>query len=320
MTSEHDGGKVAIVAAFLANLGIAIAKFVGFFFTGAASMLAEAIHSVADTGNQGLLMLGRARARQAPDVHHPFGYGRARYFWAFVVALVLFLLGGLFAIFEGIEKLRDPHSVESLGWAIGILAIAMCLEGLSFRTAVREARPDKGDDSWLQFIRHSKGPELPVVLLEDFGALIGLVFAMTGVVLAHVLDEPRFDALGSLSIGILLVCIAALLAWEMSSLLVGEAARPQEVRAITAALEDGDDVVRVIHLRTEHLGPEELLVAAKVEFSRGLTVAGIARAIDAAEARLRAVVSERCVVYLEPDLYDEQRVEPENPATTTPHA
>jgi cation diffusion facilitator family transporter len=316
--AEHDGGKVAIIAAFLANLGIAIAKFIGFAFTGAASMLAEAIHSVADTGNQGLLMLGRARSHKVPDTQHPFGYGRARYFWAFVVALVLFLLGGLFAIFEGIEKLRDPHDVESLGWAIGILAIAMCLEGLSFRTAVREARPAKGNDSWFAFIRHSKSPELPVVLLEDFGALIGLVFAMSGVVLAHTLDEPRFDALGSLAIGVLLVCIAGLLAWEMSSLLVGEAARPAEVRAISAALEDGDDVVRVIHLRTEHLGPEDLLVGAKVEFARGLSIAGLARAIDAAEARVRSVVPERCILYIEPDLFDATRVDPDNPATTTP--
>jgi cation diffusion facilitator family transporter len=305
---EHDGSRAAIAAAFAANLGIAIAKFVGFLFTGAASMLAEAIHSVADTGNQGLLMLGRSRSRRAPDAHHPFGYGRARYFWAFIVAVVLFLLGGLFAIFEGVEKLRNPHDVESLGWAIGILAIAMVLEGFSFRTAIRESKPNKGDESWWQFIRHSKSPELPVVLLEDFGALIGLVFAMSGVVLAHTLDEPRFDALGSLSIGILLVCIAATLAWEMSSLLLGEAASPDEVRAICRAIETGPEVMRVIHLRTEHLGPDELLVAAKVEFRRGLTVPQLADAINDAEARARASVGERCVIYLEPDLFDESRV------------
>jgi cation diffusion facilitator family transporter len=256
-------------------------------------------------------MLGRRRSQRAPDKHHPFGYGRVRYFWAFVVALVLFLLGGVFAIFEGVEKLREPHDVESLGWAIAILAIAMVLEGLSFRTAVRESKPHKRDESWWQFIRHAKIPELPVVLLEDFGALIGLSFAMGGVVLAHVLDEPRFDALGSLGIGVLLVCIAATLAWEMSSLLLGEAASPDEVRAIRNALEAGPDVNRVIHLRTEHLGPEELLVAAKVEFRRGLTVAQLANAIDDAEVRTRAAVGERCVIYLEPDLFDESRVDAE---------
>jgi cation diffusion facilitator family transporter len=270
-------------------------------------MLAESIHSVADTGNQGLLMLGRARSTRAPDVRHPFGYGRVRYFWGFVVALVLFLLGGVFAIYEGIDKLRNPHDVESLGWAVAILAIAMILEGFSFRTAIRESKPSKGDDSWWQFIRHAKGPELPVVLLEDFGALIGLGFALTGVVLAHVLDEPRFDALGSLAIGVLLVCIAATLAWEMSSLLLGEAASPTEVAAICRAIETGPDVTRVIHMRTEHLGPEELLIAAKVEFRRGLTVAQLADAIDDAESRARAAVPERCLIYLEPDLYDERR-------------
>jgi cation diffusion facilitator family transporter len=305
--SSPDGSRTAILAAFAANLGIAIAKFVGFVFTGAASMLAEAIHSVADTGNQGLLMLGRARAKREPDAAHQFGYGRVRYFWAFVVALVLFSLGGVFAIVEGIEKLRHPHDVESLGWAIAILGIAICLEALSFRTAIREARPQKGGQSWWTFIRRSKGPELPVVLLEDFGALVGLGFAMTGVVLAHVTDEPRFDALGSLAIGVLLVVIAATLAWETSSLLVGEAATPAEARAIHHAMEASDDVVRVIHMRTEHLGPEELLVAAKVEFRPGITVPELASAIDAAEARVRASVPERCVIYLEPDLFDTAR-------------
>jgi cation diffusion facilitator family transporter len=309
---DHDSGKVAIVAAFLANLGIAIAKFFGFLVTGAASMLAESIHSVADTGNQGLLMLGRARSRRAPDTHHPFGYGRARYFWAFIVALVLFLLGGLFAIFEGIEKLRDPHEVESLGWAVGILAFAMVLEGLSFRTAVREARPTKGDESWWSFIRHAKSPELPVVLLEDFGALIGLCFAMTGVVLAAVTGHPSFDAMGSLAIGILLVVIAATLAWEMSSLLVGEAASPGDVAKIRRAVEDGPDVKRLIHMRTEHLGPDELLIAAKVEFRRGITVVELSRAIDEAEQRVRAVIDARAWIYLEPDLFDVDRA-PDEP-------
>jgi cation diffusion facilitator family transporter len=315
--AEHDSGRIAILAAFAANLGIAIAKFFGFLFTGAASMLAESIHSFADTGNQGLLMLGRARAKQEPDVRHPFGYGRVRYFWAFIVALVLFLLGGLFAIFEGIEKLRHSHDVESLGWAIAILAFAMVLEGLSFRTAVREASPSKGDESWWSFIRHAKSPELPVVLLEDFGALIGLCFAMTGVVLAATTGHPAFDAMGSLAIGALLVVIAATLAWEMSSLLLGEAASPEDVEAIRRAMEEGPDVTRVIHMRTEHLGPDELLIAAKVEFRPGITVVELAQAIDAAEQRVRAVISERAWIYIEPDLYDANRA-PQTP--TEPNA
>jgi cation diffusion facilitator family transporter len=305
--SGHDGGRAAILAAFLANLGIAIAKFVGFAFTGAASMLAEAIHSVADTGNQGLLMLGRARAKRRPDVEHPFGYGRSRFFWAFVVALVLFSVGGVFAIVEGIEKLRHPHEVDALGWAIGILAFAIVLETFSFRTAIREARPLKGSHGWWSFIRRSKNPELPVVLLEDLGALVGLCFAMTGVVLAHVTEEPRFDAMGSLAIGVLLVVIAATLAVETSSLLVGEAAAPTTLRAIDEALVASDDVVRVIHMRTEHIGPEEVLVAAKLEFRAGISVPDLAQAINAAEARVRASVAERCLIYVEPDLFDTAR-------------
>jgi cation diffusion facilitator family transporter len=305
---EHDGGRVAILAAFAANLGIAIAKFAGFAFTGAASLLAEAIHSLADTANQGLLFLGRARARREPDPSHPFGYGRVRYFWAFIVALVLFLAGGVFAIVEAIDKLRHPHKVESLGWAIGILAIAMVLEGWSLRTGVREARPAKGNMTWWAFIRHTKHPELPVVLLEDTGALAGLVFAMLGVVVASITGNPRFDSVGSLAIGLLLVVIAITLAIEMSSLLVGESARPDEVRAIWRAMEAGDDVVRVIHMRTEHLGPDELLIAAKVEFVRDLSVRQLAAAINAAEVRARAAVPERCVIYIEPDIFDEEKV------------
>jgi cation diffusion facilitator family transporter len=305
--AEHDGGKAAIAAAFAANLGIAIAKFTAFVFTGAASMLAESFHSIADTGNQALLMLGRARSQRAPDANHPFGYGRVRYFWAFVVALVLFTLGGVFAIYEGVRKLQSPEHVESVFWAIGTLLVAMALEGFSLRTAVRESRPLKGEDNWWQFIRHAKTPEFPVVILEDFGALIGLVFAMLGVVLATALHEPRYDALGSLAIGVLLVCIAATLAWETSSLLVGEGARPFVVAALREAMEAHDDVVLVIHMRTEHLGPDELLVAAKLEFRPGMTLGELAEAINATEARARAAVDERCVMYIEPDLYDEDR-------------
>jgi cation diffusion facilitator family transporter len=306
--AERDGGRVAILAAFAANLGIAVAKFVGFVFTGAASMLAEAIHSLADTANQGLLFLGRARANRAPDAAHPFGYGRVRYFWAFIVALVLFLAGGVFAIVEAIDKLQHPHKVDSLAWAIAILLLAMVLEGSSLRTGMREARPAKGDQSWWAFIRHTKSPELPVVLLEDTGAIVGLGFALAGLVLAAITGNARFDAIGSLAIGVLLVAIAVTLAIEMHSLLLGESARPFEVEAIRKAMEAGDDVVRVIHMRTEHLGPDELLIGAKLEFSRDLTVPQLAAAINAAEARARAVIPERCVMYVEPDIFDERRV------------
>jgi cation diffusion facilitator family transporter len=262
---EEGSGTRAIVAAFLANLGIAIAKFIGFLVTGATSMLAESIHSVADTGNQGLLALGGQRARRAPDEEHPFGYGRERYFWAFLVAVVLFTVGGAFSLYEGVEKLRHPHELESPQWAIGILLVAVVLESFSLRTAVIESNHARGRESWWGFIRHSKSPELPVVLLEDTGALLGLTFALVGVGLAVVTGESRFDALGSVAIGVLLCVIAVVVGIEMRSLLLGESAGAATVGAIRQALTSAQGVRRLIHLRTMHLGPDELLVGAKVE-------------------------------------------------------
>ena len=298
-----EGGRRAIIAAFLANTGIAIAKFVGFLFTRSASMLAESVHSVADAGNQGLLLLGGARARRKPTLTHPFGYGRERYFWAFVVALVLFSLGSLFAIVEGIEKLRHPHEVESVWWAVGILGVAIVLEIFSFRTAVVEANRVRGGASWWSFIRHEKEPELPVVVLEDTGALLGLVIAMAGVVLASVTGNPRFDALGSLTIGVLLGLIAVVLVIEMKSHLIGEGATRSQLAAIEGALASSPAIDRLIHLRTLHLGPDELLVAAKVSLNDGLDLAQAADVVNAAEQRLRATVPQRLVIYIEPDLY-----------------
>ncbi len=300
----QEGSRKAIIAAFLANLGIAIAKFIGFLITASASLLAEAVHSVADTGNQGLLILGGKRAKKRATPQHPFGYGRERYFWSFVVALVLFSMGGLFAIYEGIEKLRHPHETEYLGVAIAILSVAIVLESFSLRTAVREAGHVKpAGSSWWRFVHHTKSPELPVVLLEDVGALVGLVVALAGVLLARATHNPRFDAAGSLTIGVLLVVIAMVLATEMKSLLIGEAAAPDDERRITEAIAGAPKVRQVIHLKTEHLGPEELLVAAKVEFDHDLSVAELAEAIDGAEATLRSAVPSARVVYLEPDLY-----------------
>jgi cation diffusion facilitator family transporter len=298
----HEGSRRAIVAAFLANLGIAAAKLVAFAFTGAASMLAEAVHSLADTGNQALLILGAARARRAASPEHPFGYGRERYFWSFVVALVLFSMGSLFAIYEGVEKLLHPHALASVPWAFAVLAIAIALEGSSLRTALREARSMREGDSLLRFVRRAKSPELPIVLLEDLGALVGLAFALAGIALAVATGDARFDALGSIAIGCLLGAIALVLAAEMKSLLIGEAASPAVEARIRSALADGPDVRGVIHLRTLHLGPDELLVAAKLEFAGHLDVPGLARAIDAVEARVRAAVAEARLVYIEPDV------------------
>ena len=297
-----DGSRTAIIAAFFANLGIALAKFVGFFFTGAASMLAEAVHSVADTSNQGLLLLGERKARRRPTPEHPFGFGTERYFWAFVVALVIFTLGSLFALFEGEEKLRHPHKLESAGWAVAILLLAIVFESFSLRTAVRESRHVKGDESWWAFIRRAKVPELPVVLLEDTGALIGLVFALSGVGLAEVTGNARFDAAGSMAIGVLLGVIAMILVVEMKSLLIGEAASPAVTAKIAGAIESAPHVRGLIHMRTQHLGPDELLVAAKVEFDAHLTIAELATVIDDVEAAMRAAVPAARVIYLEPDI------------------
>ncbi len=311
----QEGSRRAILAAFLANLGIAIAKFVGFAVTGAASLLAEALHSVADTGNQALLFLGGSRARRAPSPEHPFGYGRERYFWAFVVSIVLFLLGGLFALYEGAEKLRHPHEIESPEWAFGILSVAVVLEAFSFRTAIREANKVRAGEGWWSFVRRSKSPELPVVLLEDLGALVGLLIALAGVTIATVTDEPRFDAAGSLAIGALLVVIAVILSMEMRSLLIGESASPKMQAEIRRAIEGAREVRRIIHLRTLHLGPDELLVAAKVDIDAP-SVEDAARAIDVIEARVRAAVPIARVIYLEPDLY---RSEPASEAATPTH-
>jgi len=299
----HEGSRRAIIAAFAANMGIAAAKFIGFAFTGSASMLAEAVHSVADTGNQGLLLFGSKRAIREATAEHPFGFGRERYFWSFVVALVLFSLGGAFALVEGVDKLRHPHAPESLWWAVTVLAIAFVLESFSFKTAIREANIERGDTGWYRFLQAAKSPELPVVLLEDSGALVGLAFALLGVVTAKVTGNARWDAVGSLAIGALLCAVAAFLAIEMKGLLIGESATPAMEDTIVAAIRDAPRVRRIIHLRTEHLGPDEVLLAAKVEFDHDLTITELADAIDAAEALVRAQVPEALIIYIEPDIY-----------------
>lgn len=298
-----SGGKKAIIAALSANAGIAVAKFGGFLITGSSSMLAESVHSVADTSNQGLLLLGQKKAEREADQLHPFGYGRNRYFYSFVVALVLFSVGSMFAIYEGIHKIQHPEPLESAIVAIVILVIAIGLETYSFLTAVKESRPLKGEASWWRFIRNSRSPELPVVLLEDTGALIGLVFALAGVGLSIITDNAVWDGVGTLAIGVLLGVIAVILIVEMQSLLIGEGATEAEERRIREGLVDGKRIDRVIHLKTQYLGPEELLVAAKIAVSPGLDIAAVAQAIDEAEARVRAAVPAARVIYLEPDLY-----------------
>ena len=296
-----SGGTRAIIAALVANAGIAVAKFVGYLITGSSSMLAEAVHSVADTSNQGLLLLGGVRAKRAATSEHPFGYGRDRYFYSFVVALLLFSLGSVFALYEGIHKLESHEPLTSPLVAVVILVVAIGLETYSFRTAIVESRPLKGNGTWWQFIRQSKTPELPVVLLEDLGALVGLILALLGVGLTVLTGDAIFDAMGTIAIGVLLGVIAIILIIEMKSLLLGEGAAPGVLSKVMAALET-EPVQRVIHIRTQYIGPEEMLVAAKIALTPGLPMAEVARAIDAAEARIREAVPEARMIYLEPDL------------------
>ena len=296
-----------------ANLGIAIAKFIGFLFTRSSSLLAESIHSVADTGNQVLLLFGGKRSRMAPDRAHQFGYGRERFFWAFVVSIVLFTLGSVFALYEGIEKVLHPHPIESPAWAVGILGISILLEANSFRTAVHEARPAKGRSSWVAFIRRSRSPELPVVILEDTGALIGLAFALVAVILSVVTDNGVWDGVGSITIGTLLGVIAIILSIEMKSLLIGESATADDEHAIRAAIESSGSVDQLISLRTEHIGPEEILVAAKVEFDPSLTMAALADVIDDLEASVRRAVPHATRIFVEPDIVRPERGTADDP-------
>jgi cation diffusion facilitator family transporter len=297
------GGTRAIVAALGANLGIAATKFVAFGLTASSSMLAEAIHSVADSGNQVLLLVGGKRSERDATPTHPFGYGRERYLYAFVVSVVLFSVGGLFAVYEGIHKISQPEAIHAWQWVpLAVLGVAVALESFSFRTAIREANTVRGGASWVAYIRRARAPELPVVLLEDFAALVGLVLALLGVGLTLLTGDGVWDGVGTLAIGLLLGCVAVVLAVETKSLLIGEAATGEQVAAITAALADGAEVDRVIHLRTLHLGPDELLVAAKIAVPGEQSAARIAAAIDAAEARIRAAVPIARVIYLEPDL------------------
>jgi cation diffusion facilitator family transporter len=303
------GGTKAILAALFANLGIAVTKLVAWGLTGSSSMLAESIHSLADSGNQALLLLGGRRAVRRATPEHPFGYGRERYIYAFIVSIVLFSVGGLFALYEAYHKYHEqqvegPHGIASWHWVPPtVLVIAIILESFSFRTAIVESNAVRGKASWKEFIRRAKAPELPVVLLEDLGALLGLIFALVGVSMTLVTDNGYWDAAGTAAIGLLLVAIAVILALETKSLLLGEAGTPEDVRKIEQAITAGSEVERIIHMKTLHLGPEELLVAAKVAVRPYATAAELAEGINSVEARIRNSVTIARVIYLEPDIY-----------------
>jgi cation diffusion facilitator family transporter len=297
----------AVLAALLANIGIAISKFVAFLFTGSSSMLSEAIHSVADSGNQVLLLIGNKRSRRPADEQHNFGYGRRRYVYGFIVAIVLFMVGGMFSLYEGWHKWQHPEPLNDWWIAVVVLLVAIGLESFSFRTAVREANRSRGRRSLFAYVKAARQPELPVILLEDAGALMGLMFALMGVGLSVITGDGRFDAMGAMAVGTLLVVIAIFLAMEMTAMLVGESALPEEVAAIQSALAGAPGVVRVIHLRTLHVGPDELLVAAKIAVAESDTVAQVAAGIDSAERAVRAAVPTARYVFLEPDLLRPER-------------
>jgi len=298
-----SGGNRAIVAALLANLGIAVTKFIAFAFSGSSSMLAEGVHSLADTSNQGLLLLGGRQSRKKADENHPFGFGRERYVYAFVVSIILFSIGGVFSLYEGYEKLHDPHPLENAWLPIVVLLIAIVLESFSFRTAIKESNHVRGKQSWVEFVRRAKAPELPVVLLEDFAALIGLVLALLGVGLTIITDNPVFDAIGTLCIGVLLVLVAIVLGIETKSLLVGEGATPGDTNAIRDAINANDKVEALIHMKTLYLGPDELLVGAKVAFARTEQLTEVAHSINQLELAIREAVPIARVIYIEPDVY-----------------
>jgi cation diffusion facilitator family transporter len=293
----------AVVAALGANLGIAVTKFIAFLFTGSASMLAESVHSVADTGNEVLLLVGRGRSLRPASDEHPFGFGRERYFYGFVVSVMLFTVGAAFSVYDGIHKIVNPETIRAPLVALVVLALSAVLEGFSLRTGIHEANKVRGNRNWVTFIRRTKAPELPVVLLEDLAALIGLGFAFAGVTLSWLTGNGQWDGAGSLAIGLLLATAAAILAVEMKSLLIGESASAEMQRMIIAALEDGPEVSRVIHMRTVHISPDSILVAAKIAVRATDSAAQIAAGIDAAERRVRAAVPTASTIYLEPDIY-----------------
>lgn len=316
-TAEGSAGRKSVLVAFAANVGIAVTKFVAFVITGSASMLAESVHSLADSGNQALLLLGRRQARRAETEEHQFGFGSERYFYGFIVAMVLFTVGAVFSIFEGVQRILHPEHLTSPAVALAVLGIAAVAEGLSFRTAISESSQTRGSHPWrgfIRFIRRAKAPEIPAVLLEDSAALAGLVFALCAVALSTITGNPRWDGIGSLGIGVLLGFVAGVLATETKSLLIGESATAEVERAIVAALEDGPEVEQVIHLRTLHLGPETLLVAAKIAVRGHQNAADLVAGIDRAERRVRAAVPIAELIYLEPDLYQDSRADLTDPA------
>jgi cation diffusion facilitator family transporter len=305
-----EGSPRAIIAALVANLGIAVTKLVAWALTGASSMLAESIHSIADSGNQCLLLLGSKRSIRAADDKHPFGYGRERYIYAFIVSIVLFTVGGLFALYEAYHKYHDVHAghhnelLTSRWWWVPlvVLVAAIAMETYSFRTAISESNAVRGDAGWWEFIRNARAPELPIVLFEDLAALVGLVFALLGVSLTLLTDNGYWDVAGTAAIGLLLVAVAVVLALETKSLLVGESAEAEDLGLIEAALNAEEHVLGILSLKTVHVGPDSILVACKISVAPTDSAQVLTGTINSAERRIRAAVPEAVFIFIEPDI------------------
>ncbi len=293
----------SVVAALAANIGVALAKFIAFLFTGSASMLAESVHSVADTTNEALLLIGRGRSRRSRTTEHPFGFGRERYFYAFVVAVMLFTVGAAYSLYDGIHKIISPGTLDSPIIAYAVVGLSAILESFSLRTAIRESNEHREGRGWRTFLHLTKTPDLLVVLMEDSAALIGLLFAFLGVLLSQLTGHDEWDGVGSVGIGVLLACAAFIVGFETKSLLIGESATPEMSAQIVTALEGGPEEFRLIHLRTSHIGPDNLLVTAKIGVRGSQSAAELAAGINSAEQRIRDAVPIAETIYLEPDIY-----------------
>ena len=301
--SSHGGTARAILYAFLANGGIALAKTWAAWLTGSGSMLAEAIHSYADTGNQVLLYLGLKQSSKPPDPEHPLGYGKLSYFWSFIVALMLFSLGGLFSIYEGVHKLSHPEPLTDAWIAISVLGVAIVLESFSLMGCLREIRVIRGQRPFRLWLKHTRSSELVVVLGEDVAALLGLVLAMIFISLAAVTGNPVFDAIGSMCIGAILIVISIFLTMRMRSLLVGRSADPMIQEIINEIIGNDKDIDQVFNVITVQFGSDTLL-AAKIKLKSGINIGTAVADINGLERRLKQEIPDLKWCFIEPDVSD----------------
>jgi cation diffusion facilitator family transporter len=293
--------NIVLIGALTANLGIAVAKFVAAAITGSSSMLTEGVHSLVDCGNQLLLLYGQRRAKQPPDHAHPFGYGRELYFWAFVVAMLIFAVGAGVSVYEGVQHYRDPEPLRSPTINYIVLGVAFVLEGGSWTIAVREMAAEKAEGSWWQQVVQSKNPAQFVVLFEDSAALIGLILAALGVWASHYFGDPRIDGLASVAIGFVLALVALLLARQAKGLIIGESADVALIKRMRQALEARPEITSVNHVRTIHTAPDAIFVAVSADFADGLSMGEGERLIEEIECDLKAISPQLSSIYIRPE-------------------